>query len=107
MANGKFLLVNDLILDENSGDLAIDATGDLVVGDAQYQCQKLVIKAIKRQFRNHIEVGVGIIYFLNDDSELIHLQHEIQKQLELDGYRVDLININGNIDLTVVAEKVR
>ena len=101
-----FELKYDLMLDDTF-DLQLDASGDLIIDDAQLQHQRLIIMANKGNFRNHIEVGVGITEYLLDEGDLVDLQHEIQSQFELDGNRIDYMAIPNINNMQIVAVKVK
>jgi len=81
--------MTDFALDDE-GDLVI-LDGDLMVGDADIQNQKLCILIAKGELREFPTAGVGIQQFLLGEVGVYELTTEIKRQLELDGAKVDKV----------------
>lgn len=81
-------------------DLAIDVrrdnagriSGGLVLGDILYQNQALILALHKGDLKSDVSVGVGIDRMLLDNERLTWTR-EIREQLELDGQKVDNVQI--------------
>ena len=81
-------------------DLAIDVrrdnagriSGGLVLGDILYQNQALILALHKGDLKSDVSVGVGIDMMLLDNERLTWTR-EIREQLELDGQKVDNVQI--------------
>ncbi|MFS2189809.1 hypothetical protein ACCC92_24245 [Mucilaginibacter sp. Mucisp84] len=89
--------MKDYMLDDTN-DLRIE-NGDFVLGDSDLQHQKLLLFAEKGAYKQYPTTGVGIMSFLNDDSEADMLR-EIRLQFAQDGMQVDrLAYKDGNLQV--------
>ena len=79
-------------------DVILDASGriasGLVVGDILYQNQALILGFQKGDLKDDVSVGVGIDRMLLDNERLTW-QREIQEQLEMDGQKVESVEITA------------
>lgn len=83
-------------------DMAIDVrrdnagriSGGLVLGDILYQNQALILALHKGDLKSDVSVGVGIDRMLLDNERLTWTR-EIREQLELDGQRVENVEITS------------
>jgi len=76
----------DLLCDTDF-DLLIE-DGDLSMGFADLENQQHIILANKGEYKQHPEVGAGIVNMINEDSPTAILL-EIKKQLEYDGMTIE------------------
>ncbi len=91
--------MQDILLDENY-DLSITPTGDFAVGFSDEQHIDLILESGKGDWRQNPQVGVNIRQLLAEDQTPTFLKHEIQKQLEVDGARVERIDfLNGKLQI--------
>lgn len=83
-------------------DLAVDVrqdaagriSGGLVLGDILYQNQALILAMHKGDLKSDVSVGVGIDRMLLDNERLTWTR-EIREQLEMDGQKVETVEITG------------
>lgn len=90
--------MEDFLLDE-SNDMIIK-NGDFLIGNSTEQNQKNILLATKGEFKEHPEVGVGLInYILEDNPKQMLI--DAQRQFEYDGMTVNILNSdeNGNINI--------
>lgn len=87
----------DIMLDE-SGDLLIK-NGDFVVGESTNQHKAHLLLAMKGEYRQYADVGVGIGNYINDDA-LEDMPAAIQREWEDDGMTVTRLKVyaDGKID---------
>jgi hypothetical protein len=85
--------MKDILLDENN-DLLI-TNGDLTIGDADKQNQKLILTTHKGEWKEKPEVGAAVQEMLSDDNFSQYII-EAKKQLEYDGMQVDDIRLEGD-----------
>lgn len=83
--------MTDLLLDENNDLILVG--GDFSIGHSDEQHQKHILIANKGEYKEHPEVGVGIIDMLNDDAYTESLI-ETKKQLEYDGMTIRNVSYN-------------
>lgn len=83
--------MTDLLLDENNDLILVG--GDFAIGHSDEQHQKHILIANKGEYKEHPEVGVGIIDMLNDDAYTESLI-ETKKQLEYDGMTIKNVSYN-------------
>lgn len=89
-----------ILLDPGTGDLIISVrrdadgliAGGLVVGEADYQSQALILEAGKGAFKEHPALGADIDNMVND-HDLTGWKREITLQLEADGFKVQEIDL--------------
>lgn len=80
--------MQDFITD-NHGDLLF-ADGDFMIGRSNEQHQEHILLANKGEYKEHPELGVGIVQMLNDDNYTSVLI-EAKKNLVYDGMQIDNI----------------
>lgn len=68
--------------------------GKLSIAETTAQNQTLILVAHKGEFKEHPMVGVGIADMVNDHDFSLW-KREITNQLELDGQRVNKLNITS------------
>lgn len=85
-------MISDLMLTEDF-DLQV-ANGDLVVGDATFQSQELLILMMPGELRQFPTRGVGVRNYLLED-QAGGLNGAIKRELERDGVQVDRIRKQG------------
>ena len=80
-----------------SVDVILDTSGKiesgLVVGDILFQNQALILSFHKGDLKEDVSVGVGIDRMLLD-NDMLTWNREIQEQLEMDGQKVESIEID-------------
>lgn len=90
-----------ILLDPETGDLQISTKWnvlgtvehDLVVGNATYQNQAVILQAFKGEFKEYPAIGVGI-FDIVCDNDPTGWKREIALQLELDGMTVNDLEID-------------
>lgn len=95
MAKDKGILITqdlDLLLEVERDNSGIIVSG-IRTGNTLYQNQYLILQAQKGEFKESPVLGVGIGDITNDD-EITSWQRDIREQLQLDGMRVEKLNIN-------------
>lgn len=98
--------MNDLILDDNM-DLKLLA-GDLLVDDAEEQCQQSILIAAKGTFRRWPAIGVNMLATLKTRFTLQSrdtLAQKIKLNLEYDGYTNVDVTINSATDIQINATR--
>ncbi len=93
--------MTDIQLD-NDYDLQISG-GDIIIGDATYQHQAILLKASAGEVKQYPTTGVGVEAFLLDEDKSLLLR-EIRSQFTKDGMKVDKVNLAPNGTLTINAE---
>jgi hypothetical protein len=81
--------------------------GDFLVGDSDTQHVEHIIKLTKGQVRNEPLLGVGIIETLNGAPNKQQLKQSIRRQLVLDNYSVDVVEVDEDININVYATRIR
>ena len=92
--NGIQLIDYDLAVDvtrDTSGKIA----GGLVIGDILRQNQALILLLHKGELKSDPSVGVGISDMLLDHNLQVW-KKEIREQMELDGQKVDSVQITAS-----------
>jgi phage baseplate assembly protein W len=96
-------MVNDILLDE-TGDLAVSAEGDLVVGFADNQHIADVLESTPGNWKQWPLVGVGLMHYVNaplTPALARALEKEIRVQLEYDdAQEIEVRNIAGNLNVS-------
>lgn len=87
------------ILTDDQDDLAFD-NGDLAVGFSDYQHQKDLLRSSKGEWKQHPEIGVGIIQMLGDD-QYGEILIEAKKNLQYDGMTIRNILFEDHQKLTI------
>ncbi len=78
------------------GDLHI-ANGDVVIGDATFDNQQLLLAAEKSSLRHAPLRGVGVLSYLDDEGPR-SLVREVRRQFALDGMKVRTVTyLEGNM----------
>jgi hypothetical protein len=72
-------------------------TGGLVVGDVSAQNQAIIIYMQPGEMKEAPHVGVGISSMLLSEETLLY-KHKIREQLEVDGFRVNHLDIERGQD---------
>ena len=87
--------MTDILLDSEGGLLI--QNGDFVIGESSLQHQDHIIIAQKGEYKEHPEIGVGILTHLYNENPVEALS-EIRRNLEYDGAKVNIVKIaeNGN-----------
>lgn len=73
----------DILLDENN-DLLIQ-NGDFVIGISEEQEIKMILQAVKNDYKQTPELGVNLIEELNGSGSVRALQQKIKLNLRMDG----------------------
>lgn len=94
-------LVQDILFDE---DISI-VNGDLGVGPSDQQHIEHILIAAAGQFYQFPTLGVNITKDLQGTSSGTQLKQRTTKNLVSDNYRVDRVNVEGNIILSVDATR--
>lgn len=84
--------MTDILLDDDF-DLVF-ADGDLVIGEATLQHQKILLLTEKGEIREFPTHGVGLRSWLLDD-EAGNLNGRIKREFEADGMTVESVNTQG------------
>lgn len=85
--------MQDILLD-NDNDLNF-SRGDFDVGFSDLQQQKRIVVSNKGEWKQHPEVGVGIVDMIADDR-YTEMLIEVKKQLEYDGMQIDDVALKEN-----------
>ena len=96
-----FVSMKDIKLDE-TGDLEIQ-NGDFVIGESTLQHQEHIIIANQGEYKEHPEVGVGIVAALLTEEPNQTLTR-IKRQLEYDGMKVAQLRLNEDQSIDVDAQ---
>ena len=97
--------MNDLIV---GGDIEIK-NGDLVVAFSDDQNIEFILRAKPGHFYQFPTLGVGVVDLIKSPIDRQALRQKIKQQLESDNYRVNKIELGGNIDeliTSIDAEKL-
>ena len=90
----------DLLLTDDF-DLDIQ-NGDFVIGDSTKQNQQCILLATQGEYKEHPEVGVGMInHILEDDIQQMLIN--AQRQFEHDGMIVNTLESDENGNLLIDA----
>jgi hypothetical protein len=91
--------MQDYLLDPVTGDLMV-VDGDLVIGDATLQNQKLLLFATPGSYKQYPIVGVDLMGFLKDEDQG-DMMRAIRQQFTQDGMTVEsLAYVNGQFYIT-------
>lgn len=90
----------DYLLDADFDVLCQD--GDIPAGDATYQHQAVLVKALPGSFKQAPTTGVGVDLFLLDENPGLLLR-EVRSQFSKDGMRVRRVEISPEGKLTIDA----
>lgn len=71
--------------------------GDFDIGESTPQHIKQLLIGDKGDFRFMPYAGLGLRTWLSEEGNLTDLQHEAQKQLELDNLRVQSLDIENGV----------
>jgi hypothetical protein len=93
--------MRDIQLDSDY-DLLI-SNGDLVIDDATYQHQAILLKASPGEIKQFPTTGVGADAFLLDEDKSLFLR-EIRSQFTKDGMRVEKVYLAPDGTLTINAD---
>ena len=93
--------MKDIQLDSNY-DLQI-ANGDLVIDDATYQHQAILLRVLPSEIKQFPTTGVGAEAFLLDEDPSLLLR-EIRSQFTKDGMRVSKVSLAPDGTLTINAD---
>ncbi len=74
------------LLTDTTEDIHIE-NGDFVIGFSNNQHQKHILLANKGEYKQHPEVGAGIVQMIADDR-YTEILIETKKQLEYDGMKI-------------------
>lgn len=86
--------MDDILVNE---DISIK-DGDLVVGDSDGQNIEFIITAKPGHFYQFPTLGVGIVDEINSSISKQALRIKIKNNLEADNYRINRIDVSGNVD---------
>lgn len=76
--------------------------GTLQIGNTDEQNAQIIIVAERGEFKEHPQLGVGLIHFLKSIGRERELVRAIRIQLALDGYKSPAISFNqGNLQVKV------
>lgn len=90
--------MEDYLLDPVTNDLQV-VNGDLVIGEATLQNQKMLLYAAPGAYKQYPTVGVNIFNFLKDDNQADMLR-AIRQQFAADGMTVEkLAYSNGQFNI--------
>lgn len=84
--------------------------GDLLVEDTEQQNIEFIVRAQKGHFYQWPKLGVGIALYQHATVNRAVLSQEIRLQLESDNFKVNTVDISGNIDeliTTIDAERLK
>lgn len=98
-------IAGDLQVDDNYDLLVKD--GDFVVAPSDDHTQTLIIISSKGSFRFAPMVGVDIYTYLNSTGQADSIKRDIQEQLTLDGYQVELIEFTEDGQIKISAKRIR
>ncbi|MCF6184356.1 MAG: hypothetical protein L3J56_06965 [Bacteroidales bacterium] len=73
----------DILLDDNN-DL-IFQTGDFVIGESEKQDIKMILQAVKNDYKQTPEIGVNLIEYINNSQDGRALKQAIKLNLRIDG----------------------
>ena len=76
-------MAKDILLDENN-DL-IFQNGDFAIGESEKQEIKMILQAVKNDYKQTPELGVNLIEYLNNTQDVRHLRQTIKLNLRMDG----------------------
>ena len=94
MALVKDILINDDIAFKN---------GDLVVGESDAQHIEHILTAKPGHFYQFPTLGVGIVDEIKASVNKQALRQRIKQNLEADNYRINKIEIGGDIDQLITS----
>lgn len=86
-------MTTDVLLDD-AHDLSIEQ-GDFVVGPSGNQHAGLIVYARPGWWKQHPWLGADYLSVLNDEENPSAFRARLQKNLELDGARVENLIMNG------------
>lgn len=95
--------MNDFLLDPESKDLQINATGDFVVGFSDNQNKALLIDLPKGSIKKYPTATVGAMSFLEQEDTGAFLR-EIRDKFTDDGMKVNSLKFASDGKLYIDAE---
>lgn len=90
----------DLLLDTDFDVMC--QGGDIPVGDATYQHQAVLLKALPGSFKQAPVAGVGVDIYILDESPLVLLR-EIRMQFTRDGMQMKRLSFDTSGNLLIDA----
>ena len=91
MVNRAYNIVNDV-----SGDIVVDDVKGISYGDETGQLQQKILLLNQGDLKHDPETGVGITEQLLEDDSLLSLQHDIQKQFEMDNLIIESMDLSNS-----------
>jgi len=76
-------MAKDILLDENN-DLLVQ-NGDFVIGESERQEIKMILQAVKNDYKQFPEIGVNLVEELNSSGSARALTQKIKLNLKMDG----------------------
>lgn len=90
----------DILLNEDYTFKVIN--GDFAVGDSDQQNVDLLLQLDKGQIRELPLNGIGIQKYINTTANFPNLKNKIQKELQSDGYSLNLFYYDRDNDETII-----
>lgn len=82
------------ILQDDDGDLLL-VDGSMTSGETTYQQQKDLLLIDKGEFIRHLDAGVGLVNYLDDEDESV--LSEVTRQFQKDGMIVEKVTMDNII----------
>lgn len=75
--------MKDILLDKDN-DLLFQ-NGDFVIGESEQQDIKMILQAVKNDYKQFAEIGVNLVEEINSSGSVRSLTQKIKLNLRMDG----------------------
>ncbi len=88
-------MAKDIFLDDDNDLLFMN--GDFAVGESEEQEIKMILQAVKNDYKQHPQLGVSLVEYIENSGRNIALKQEIKLNLRMDGKNNQFKIQDGNI----------
>lgn len=89
-------MAKDIFLDDDNDLLFMN--GDFAVGESEEQEIKMILQAVKNDYKQHPQLGVSLVEYIENSGRNIALKQEIKLNLRMDGKNNQFKIQDGNIN---------
>lgn len=87
---------NDILLDEDNDLLIVN--GDFVLGESEEQDIKMILQAVKNDYKQFPELGVNLVEHIESSGNSLKLKQDIKINLRMDDIKKRFKIVNGKIE---------
>ncbi len=89
-------MAKDILLDEDNDLLIVN--GDLVIGESEEQDIKMILQAVKNDYKQFPELGVDLVKHIEASGSSLKLKQDIKINLRMDDIKKRFKIKNGAIE---------